>query len=104
MSNRTVSALLTLAFAGSALPVAASETFSTNCALCHGEDGKAQTEEGQKKKARDLTNRKWQDTVDDARLQASITKGHGKMPKFGGKLSEDEIKELVKEVRSFAGK
>lgn len=110
MSRRTVSAILTLTFAAALLgarpaaAAAASESYTTYCAVCHGDDGKAQTEEGKKKNARDLTSKKWQDSVDDARLQASITKGRGKMPKWGGKLSEDDIKALVKEVRSFAGK
>ena len=79
-----------------------SETFTTYCAICHGDDGSGNTEEGKKKGARNFTNAKWQASVDDARLIKSITKGHDKMPAFGKKLSEDEIKALVKEVRSFA--
>ena len=79
-----------------------SETFLTYCAQCHGEDGTGNTEEGKKKGARNFTNAKWQASVDDARLIKSITKGHDKMPAFGKKLSEDEIKALVKEVRSLA--
>ncbi len=79
-----------------------SETFTTYCAVCHGDDGTGNTEEGKKKGARNFTNAKWQASVDDARLIKSITKGHDKMPAFGKKLSEDEIKALVKEVRSFA--
>lgn len=105
------SALLALSslvlVAGLPLPATAagrSENFQTYCVTCHGEDGKAQTDEGKKKKARDMTNKKWQDSVDDARLQKSITKGHDKMPAFGKKLSEDEIKALVKEVREIGGK
>ncbi|HTS02526.1 MAG TPA: c-type cytochrome [Thermoanaerobaculia bacterium] len=83
---------------------ARSENFETYCAVCHGEDGKAQTEKGKEKGARDFTNAKWQDKVDDARLARSITKGHDKMPSFEKKLSADEIKALVAEVRTFAKK
>jgi cbb3-type cytochrome c oxidase subunit III len=93
---------------GAAAPIRAegerSENFQTHCTVCHGDNGKGQTEEGRKKKARDLTNAKWQDTIDDARIVRSITKGHDEMPAFGKKLSEAEIKALAAEVRSLAKK
>lgn len=81
-----------------------SENFQTHCVVCHGEDGRGQTEEGKKKGARDLTNARWQDKVDDSRLVRSITRGHDKMPSFEKKLSADEIKALVAEVRTLAKK
>jgi cytochrome c oxidase cbb3-type subunit 3 len=91
-----------------ALPAAAqtghSENFQTYCAVCHGDDGKGQTPKGKEKGARDFTNAKWQKSADDARLEDSITKGKGKMPAFKDKLSADDIKALVKEVRSFGQK
>jgi mono/diheme cytochrome c family protein len=83
---------------------ARSENWQTNCSVCHGEDGKGLTEEGKKKGARDLTNAKWQDKVDDGRMVRSVTKGHDKMPSFEKKLSADEIKALVAEVRTLAKK
>jgi mono/diheme cytochrome c family protein len=98
-------ALVVLAVAS---PLAAadtrSENFQTYCSVCHGDDGRGQTEEGKKKGARDLTNARWQDKVDDARLVRSVTKGHDKMPSFEKKLSADEIKALVAEVRTLAKK
>ncbi len=97
-----------LLLAGAAAPIRAeserSENFQTHCVVCHGDNGKGQTEEGRKKKARDLTNAKWQDTIDDARIVRSITKGHDEMPAFGKKLSESEIKALAAEVRTLAKK
>jgi mono/diheme cytochrome c family protein len=81
---------------------ARSENWQTHCSVCHGDDGKGQTEEGRKKKARNLTNAKWQDTIDDARIVKSITKGHDEMPAFGKKLTEPEIKALAAEVRALA--
>jgi len=81
-----------------------SENFQMFCSVCHGDDGKARTEQGRKKGARDFTNARWQDKVDDARLVRSVTKGHEKMPSFEKKLSADEIKALVAEVRSLAKK
>ncbi len=81
---------------------AGSEVYSTYCAVCHGDDGLSKTEEGQRKGARDLTKRKWQNSVTDARLTEAIAKGKGKMPAFGRKLSAEEIKALVAEVRRLA--
>jgi len=81
-----------------------SENWQTHCSVCHGDDGKGQTEEGKKKKARNLTNAAWQDTIDDARVVKSITKGHDEMPAFSKKLTEPEIKALAVEVRSLAKK
>lgn len=105
---RRLSALAAVLAAFAARPLAAaegrSENFLTYCSVCHGEDGKGQTEEGKKKGARDLTNARWQDKVDDGRLIRSVTKGHDKMPSFEKKLSADEIKALVAEVRTLAKK
>ena len=107
MVRRTLLSVATGALLASLLAPAAaraeghSETFSTYCAVCHGDDGKAQTEKGKEKGARDFTNKKWQKSVDDERLEKSITNGKGKMPSFKGKLEDAQIHDLVKEVRSF---
>jgi mono/diheme cytochrome c family protein len=79
-----------------------SDLWKANCAKCHGGDGKAETEEGRMKKARDLSNGKWQKTISDDRMIRSITRGRDKMPSFAKVLSEEEIKTLVKEVRTLA--
>ncbi len=81
---------------------ARSEPWVANCAKCHGTDGKAQTEEGKKKGARDLTNGKWQRTISDQRMIRSITRGREMMPAWGKVLTPEQVKELVKEVRSLA--
>ena len=94
-------ALCLLAAPSTVLAEGRSENYQTYCAPCHGDNGKADTEQGKKKGARDLSKAKWQASVKDERLQESITKGRGKMPAFGKKLSDDEIKALVKEVRDL---
>ena len=107
MKKNLTAALAAVLLAASPAAVAAdarSENWQTYCSVCHGDDGKGQTEEGKKKGARDLTNARWQDKVDDARMVKSVTKGHDKMPSFEKKLSADEIKALVAEVRTLAKK
>jgi mono/diheme cytochrome c family protein len=79
-----------------------SELWKANCAKCHGEDGRSRTEEGKKKGARDLTKAAWQKSVSDDRFARSITRGRDKMPSFSAVLSPEQVKELVKEVRSLA--
>lgn len=107
MKKNAAAALTALLLAAAPAAVAAdarSENFQTYCSVCHGDDGRGQTEEGKKKGARDLTNAKWQDKIDDGRMIRSVTKGHDKMPAFEKKLSADEIKALVAEVRTLAKK
>jgi mono/diheme cytochrome c family protein len=108
LARLSVAALTTLGALLAAPSLAAadarSENFQMYCSVCHGDDGTGQTEQGRKKGARDFTNPRWQSKVDDARLVHSVTKGHEKMPSFEKKLSADEIKALVAEVRSLAKK
>jgi cytochrome c oxidase cbb3-type subunit 3 len=98
---------LLLAAALFTLPAAAQEppkrsaVWEANCTVCHGDDGRGQTEEGLKKKARNLADPKWLASVSDGRLASSIKRGHDKMPAFGRKLSEDQVKALVAEIRAL---
>ena len=79
-----------------------SELWKANCSKCHGDDGRGETEEGKKKGARNLTNGKWQKTISDDRMIRSITRGRDMMPAWGKVLTPEQIRELVKEVRSLA--
>ena len=76
-------------------------TFDGQCAKCHGKDGRAHTTRGRFSHARDLTNAEWQNEVSDERLFNSVSKGKGKMPAYGKKLSEDQIDALVRYVRQL---
>ena len=51
--------------------------------------------------ARDLTDPKWQAIITDEHIFTSISKGKGKMPAWGKKLSEAEINALVAYVRTL---
>lgn len=85
-------------------PAKRSAAWEASCAVCHGSDGRARTAEGAERRARDLTDARWQATVTDERLASSIRRGRGKMPSFGRKLTPEEVRALVAEVRRLAGK
>jgi len=78
----------------------AAATYKSKCAMCHGPDGKG-SPTGQKMGARDFASPEVKAET-DAQLTDIITKGKGKMPPYGGKLKDTEIKDLVAYVRSLA--
>ena len=108
--KRTTSIALTGLFfslaAGLAHAATAAENWDTNCAACHGSDGKAQTKKGQKMKIRDYTDPKVQaDLKDEAMIKATAdgvtVDGKERMKGFKADLSADEIKDLVAYIRKF---
>ena len=74
--------------------------FKKNCVMCHGADGKGTTKMGLKLGAANLTSNDIQSLSDEA-LAQTIRNGKGKMPPFGKSLSDDEINEVVKYVRTL---
>jgi mono/diheme cytochrome c family protein len=85
-------------FAASTSVPDAPSLFNSQCAKCHGRDGRAKTTRGRQTHTRDLTTAEWQDDVSDERLFNSISRGKGKMPAFK-KLSDAQIDSLVSYVR-----
>ncbi len=77
--------------------------FKTKCAPCHGADGKGQTTMGKALKARDLGSEEVQKQT-DAQLTEIVNNGKGKMPGYKGKLTDDQIKQLVSFVRTLGKK
>jgi mono/diheme cytochrome c family protein len=70
------------------------------CVTCHGPDGK-----GKVKGTPSFTDAAWQKKESDADLTDDIKKGKPpKMPAFGSKLNDGEIKALVAYLRTFSGK
>ena len=74
----------------------AAGTYKAKCAMCHGPDGK-----GGKMGTRDFASPEVKAET-DAQLTEIISKGKGKMPAYGEKLKENEIKDLIGYVRSLA--
>jgi len=82
------------------------ENWTANCAKCHGEDGKGETKMGKKIGVKDFTDAKVQDSFKDEKASKAIKEGVKEgdktlMQPYGDKLSDDEIKALVAQVRSF---
>jgi len=95
-----------VASAISALAGDAKATFESNCAKCHGTDGKGQTKMGQKLGAKDYTDPKVQEAMkDDAAFKAikeGLKDADGKsLMKPAEDLSDDDIKALVAYMRTF---
>jgi cytochrome c553 len=84
----------------------AKETWDKSCAKCHGADGKGQTKMGAKLGIKDYTDAKVQAEMTDDQAFKAIKEGlkdkDGKtLMKPAEGLSDDEIKALVKHMRSF---
>jgi cytochrome c6 len=77
--------------------------FKTSCVLCHSVDGSGNSATGKALKAKDLRSDEVQGKS-DADLEDVITKGKGKMPAFGAKLSPDQVKALVAYIRQLPKK
>jgi len=77
--------------------------FEKNCASCHGMDGSARTPQGRKVKAHDLRESKFTDAEIERQIrEGSKTKsGTSVMPAFGKDLTDDQIQEAIRTVRSF---
>ncbi len=106
----TATALGLLISTGTTAQADTAELFKKKCAICHGEDGKAETKIGQKKGIRSFLDPEVKAAMDRGRMIESLTngikeEGSDKLKKkgFADKLSPDEIEALVDYVISLAG-
>jgi mono/diheme cytochrome c family protein len=95
-------ALLALALSGTLRAQDGPTLYKTKCAVCHAADGSGSTGMGKSMGVKDLRSDDVQKQT-DAQLNATITNGMGggKMPAYKGKLTDDQITELVKFIRSL---
>lgn len=76
--------------------------YDRECRKCHKVNGKGCLVGRWIFKTPNFTNTKWQDNVSDSRLIIAVANGKRKMPSFKGKLTDEEIVDLVKTcVRSY---
>ena len=81
----------------------AAALYKTKCAACHGADGSGNTAMGKAFKLRDLGSDEVQAQT-DAQLTTITSDGKAKMPAYKGKLTDDQIKELVGYIRTLKKK
>jgi mono/diheme cytochrome c family protein len=79
-------------------PSGGAEIYATNCAKCHGADGRAQTARGKRAGATDFTS-DW--NRDEARGIRIITNGKSEMPSFKKKLTAADIRAVFGYVSRF---
>lgn len=77
--------------------------FADNCAACHGADGRANTPQGRKLKAKDLRFSQIPDAAIERLIREGSNDKSGKraMPAFGHELTEAQIQEAIRTVKSF---
>ncbi|MBA3913549.1 MAG: cytochrome c [Acidobacteriales bacterium] len=97
-------AIITAAFAvllcSSAFGQSTEDLYKAKCASCHGADGKGETTMGKKMGLKDMGSADVQ-AMSDADLAAVITNGKDKMPSYKGKLTDAQISDMVKYIRSL---
>ena len=84
-------------------------TWKAKCASCHGEDGKAATEQGKKMGVRDMTAPAFWKDATDAKMKDAISNGikqtkDGKvqeMESYKDKIKPEDIDALVAYVKTF---
>lgn len=108
LMKRKIFATLTaiIASAGILSAADASALWSQHCASCHGKDGSGSTMMGKKLNIKDYRDAKVQGAFSDAEAERAIkegvkTSGKETMKPFGSKLSDADVKALVKYIRSF---
>jgi mono/diheme cytochrome c family protein len=94
-----VMAVLALGAAGSRADDVAA-LYKAKCAVCHGADGKGDTPAGKKLGVKDFHSPDVA-KMSDAELFEITKKGKDKMPGYDGKITDNQIKELVQYVRSL---
>jgi mono/diheme cytochrome c family protein/uncharacterized membrane protein len=81
---------------------AASGLFGQHCEECHGAEGKGTPVRKRLPRIPDFTDTHWQRQRTDAHLLASVLDGkRTEMPAFRAKISEEQARELVAQVRRF---
>jgi len=98
----SVFAILVLT-AATSLPLHAEDaatTYKAKCQMCHGADGKGATPAGKSMGARDFHGPAVAKEM-DAELFTITKAGKAKMPKYDGKLTDEQIKDLVKFIHSL---
>ena len=76
------------------------DTYKAKCASCHGADGLAATPMGKMMKVLSFKDPKML-KASDAQFFASTKNGLNKMPAYNGKLTDQQIKDVIAFIRTL---
>jgi mono/diheme cytochrome c family protein len=76
--------------------------YERKCASCHGEDGEGKTITASRFKYANLVDGVWRSDGSPAALERQIRQGHDPMPRFEGKLTDEEIRQTAAFVLELA--
>lgn len=93
-------ALLALAAVTASSAQDAATLYKGKCQVCHGADGKGDTAMGKKLEIKDFHAADVA-KLSDAELFDITKKGKNKMPAYDGRLTDSQIKDLVKYIRGL---
>ena len=101
-TSRLGTVLLTLVLVPATFSFAqdAAALYKSKCAVCHGADGAGDTTMGKKLGVKDFRSPEVS-KLSDAELFDITKKGKNKMPAYDKKLTDDQIKDLVKYIRNL---
>ncbi len=79
-------------------------TYKAKCQMCHGETGLGDTSAGKTMKVKSFKDPETSKMSETALLNI-IKNGHGKMPAYKDKLTDEQIKEVVTYIeKNFMGR
>ena len=103
----TLSLSANLAARMSAAPTLAFQSmkslYASKCAVCHGNDGSANTAKGKELKVRDLRSPEFK-KMPDAKALEVMLKGKGKMEGYEKTLGKEKVEQLLAYCRELSSK
>ena len=76
--------------------------FERKCASCHNTNGDGKTVTASRFPYANLVDGVWRSDGSAGAIERQIREGHDPMPKFGGKLTDEEIRQTVSYVRELS--
>jgi mono/diheme cytochrome c family protein len=92
--------LLALVFSTYTVADSGADIYKAKCPACHGAHGAGDTKLGQSLNLRSLGSADVQKQSDDE-LFAIISRGKNRMPSYDRKLSKDQIRDVVRYIRTL---
>ena|SRR5579872_2852994 len=96
--------MASFAFAADTIPQPGQKIFIAKCAQCHGKDAKGLPNMAKVLKVDPIIINLTRDeavALSDEDIAKTVTAGKNKMPKFKGKLTDEQVQQVVKYLRSL---